>query len=109
MRTRLKLSGDAHGELTFEEATAQYGNLYFGLTHSLGNLTHGEYALNTNYNLYHADNITPLFGYSRDFFNLLNFGISLERITSSNPYNTWDMGYRGELYWRLGQNWIRKR
>ncbi len=103
VRTRLKLSGDAHGDLTFEEATAQYGNLYFGLTHSLGNLTYGEFALNANYNLYHADNITPLFGYSRDFFNLFNFGISLERITSSNPYNTWDMGYRGELFGDWGR------
>ena len=103
VQTRLKFSGDSNGELTFEEATAQYGNLYFGLTHSFGNLTYGEYALNTNYNLFHADNITPLFGYSRDFFNLFNFGISLERITSSDPYNTWDMGYRGELFGDWGR------
>ena len=68
--TQLKFSGDSSGELKLEEASAQYGNLFFGLTQSLGNLTYGEYALNSNYNLYHADNITPPIRLFQRFFQI---------------------------------------
>ena len=103
VRTRLKFSGDAEHGLQFDEGILQYGNIYGGLAPSFGNLTYGAYALNSNYNLYLADNITPLFGYSRDIFNLFNFGISLEKISSDTPYNTWDMGYRGEFFGDWGR------
>ena len=103
VHTHIKFSGESNNGLKFEEGFAQYGSIYAGLAQSFGNLTYGEFAHEPNYNLYHADNISPLFGYSRDFFDLFNIGISLERVTSISPYNTWDMGYRGELFGDWGK------
>ena len=103
IHTRIKFVGESDNGLKFEEGFAQYGNIYGGLAPSFGNLTYGHYMLNSNYNLYHADNISPLFGYSRSFFDLFNIGISLERITSISPYNTWDMGYHGSLFGDWGR------
>ena len=103
IHTHIKFSGESDNGLKFEEGFAKYGSIYAGLAPSFGNLTYGEFANDPNYNLYHAENISPLFGYSRDFFDLFKIGISLERITSISPYNTWDMGYHGELFGDWGK------
>ncbi len=97
-RVFVRLSLDSNG-VSVSDAFAGYGGLKFGKVDSFGNLTYGNYALNSNFGLYHVENSVAAFGYKL----FAPFGISIQLSVEKPTENVLIPDLSGAL--KFDQNW----
>ena len=97
-RVFVRLSLDSNG-VSVDDAFAEYGGLTLGKVDSFGNLTYGNYALNSNIGLYHVDNSVAAIGYKLFAPLGTSIQLSVERPTE----NVLIPDLSGAL--KLDQNW----
>ena len=94
---------DAFIKVLVYENFEKVASFIAGKTYSYGNLTYGKYALNANYDMYHAENTVSLLGYSYELGLGTSFSVSIENQTNSSRNNL-QSDFAGNI--SLNHDWV---